>query len=195
LPFTESTELPLLETLNIKNCHSLGGALSLNQANNLRTLEAAGTSITGVNLPEYTSIETLHLPSSVVELILYGARKLTDFKIYDTAGNIDYSSLFTLHVTDSDYSAEWYGNKEYKVGDCILLDDKYYRCTTAHTSVSNTVKESADATEWNAYLAANWLETTTPTLPVDWMAIATAMLSKQSTETEISLLRLNHALI
>ena len=195
LPFTESTELPLLETLNIKNCHSLGGALSLNQANNLRTLEAAGTSITGVNLPEYTSIETLHLPSSVIELILYGARKLTDFKIYDTAGNIDYSSLFTLHVTDSDYSAEWYGNKEYKVGDCILLDDKYYRCTTDHTSVSNTVKESADATEWNAYLAANWLETTTPTLPVDWMAIATAMLSKQSTETEISLLRLNHALI
>ena len=187
--------MPLLETVNVKNCHSLGKTLALSTANNIRTVEAAGTIISGVSLPDYTSIETLHLPSTVVAVNLYGARFLRDFKIYNSAGEINYGALYKLHIYDSDYSAEWYGNKEYKVGDCILLDDKYYSCTTAHTSVSNTVKESADATEWNAYLTANWLETTTPTLPVDWMSIANAMLSKQSTETEISLLRLNHALI
>jgi len=78
LPFTEDTELPLLESINIKNCHSLSGNLSLNRANNLTTVEAVGTTITGVSLPQYTHIETLHLPSTVTSLVLYGARNLND---------------------------------------------------------------------------------------------------------------------
>ena len=124
--------MPLLETVNIKNCHNLGKTLVLSTANNIRTVEAAGTIISGVSLPDYTSIETLHIPSTVIAVNLYGARFLTDFKIYDSANNVDYSALYKLHIYDSDYSAA-----------------------------------------------------------VDWIDIATAMLAKQSSETEISLLKLN----
>lgn len=106
LPFTTDTELPLLESINIKNCHSLSGGLNLNRANNLRTVEATGTTITGINLPQYTQIETLHLPSTVTDLVLYGAKKLDDLQIINNnTGLVDYSGLFNLNIYDSDYSS------------------------------------------------------------------------------------------
>ena len=138
--------MPLLESLNIKNCHSIGGTINLSQANNIRTVEATGTSITGVSLPDYTNIETLHLPSSVTAVSLYGARFLKDFKILNNAGNEDYSGLYTLNVYDSDYSI-------------------------------NLKEDSSDP------------------LPVDWINIALAMLAKESTETQLSLLKLYSATI
>ena len=107
--FTElklPTFMPLLETLNIKNCHSVAGTIALATANNIRTVEAMGTSISGISLPDYTSIETLHIPSTVTALNLYGARFLDDFKVYNSAGENDYSSLYKLHIYDSDYSSE-----------------------------------------------------------------------------------------
>ena len=97
--------MPLLETVNVKNCHSLGKTLSLSTANNIRTIEAASTIISGVSLPDYTNIETLHLPSTVIGLNLYSARFLNDFKIYNSAGENDYSTLYKLHIYDSDYSS------------------------------------------------------------------------------------------
>ena len=113
---TKFTELklpnyaPLLETLNIKNCHSVGGTINLSQANNIRTIEAVGTSITGVSLPDYTSIETLHLPASVRAVSLYGARFLKDFQMINNIGQVDYNGLYTLNVYDSDYSANYKEN-------------------------------------------------------------------------------------
>ena len=104
LPFEETTQLPLLETLNIQNCNSLTGAIKLNTANNLRTIEANGSAITGVILPDYTQIETLHLPSTVSAVSLYGARFLDDFSMKNASGTEDYSGLYTLHAYDSDYS-------------------------------------------------------------------------------------------
>ena len=50
--FTElklPTYMPLLESLNIKNCHSVAGTIGLNTANNIRNVEATGTAITGVS--------------------------------------------------------------------------------------------------------------------------------------------------
>ena len=137
--FTElklPTYMPLLESLNIKNCHSVAGTIGLSTANNIRSVEATGTAITGVSLPDYTNLETLHIPSTVTALNLYGARMLTDFKVYNNAGTVDYSSLYKLHIYDSDYSAT-----------------------------------------------------------VDWIGIAQSILSKQSLETELSLLRLSSASI
>ncbi len=128
--------MPLLESLNIKNCHSVAGTISLATANNIRSVEATGTAITGVTLPDYTSLESLHIPSTVTSLSLYGARNLTDFKVYDNNGNLNYGSLYKLHLYDSDYSSN-----------------------------------------------------------VDWMDIATAMMEKESLETEISFLRMNIATI
>ena len=137
LPFTIDTELPLLESINIKNCHSLSGGLNLNRANNLRTVEATGTTITGISLPQYTNIETLHLPSTVTDLVLYGAHRLTDLQIINNnTGVIDYSGLFNLNIYDSDYSSN-----------------------------------------------------------IDWLNIAEGIIEKESTETNLSLLRLSTATI
>jgi len=130
------TFMPLLENLNIKNCHSIAGTIALSTANNIRTVEATGTAITGISLPDYTSIQSLHIPSTVTAISLYGARQLTDFKVYNSAGVNDYSSLYKLHIYDSDYSST-----------------------------------------------------------VDWIGVATAILNKQSLESEISLLKLSTASI
>ena len=137
--FTElklPTFMPLLESLNIKNCHSVAGTITLSTANNIRTVEATGTAISGISLPDYTNIEILHIPSTVTALNLYGARFLTDFKVYNSAGVNNYSTLYKLHIYDSDYSSE-----------------------------------------------------------VDWIDIASAILSKQSLQTELSLLKLSTATI
>lgn len=128
--------IPLLERLNLKNCHSVSGTISLDNANNIREVTAEGTAITGISLPDYTNIETLHIPSTMTKLNLYGARFLSDFKVINSAGNVDYSALFKLYVYDSDYSED-----------------------------------------------------------VDWIDIATAIISKRSLETEISLLKLSTATI
>lgn len=137
--FTElklPTYMPLLESLNIKNCHSVAGTIGLSTANNIRNVEATGTAITGVSLPDYTNIQTLHVPSTVTAINLYGARQLTDFKVYDNDGTLNYGALYKLHLYDSDYSSN-----------------------------------------------------------IDWIDIATEMLTKQSLETEISFLRMNVATI
>ena len=128
--------IPLLERLNLKNCHSVSGTISLDNANNIREVTAEGTAITGISLPDYTNIETLHIPSTMTTLNLYGARFLSDFKVINSAGNVDYGALFKLYVYDSDYSED-----------------------------------------------------------VDWIDIATAIISKRSLETEISLLKLSTATI
>jgi hypothetical protein len=105
--FTElklPNHIPLLEVLNIKNCHSLAGTIELTEANNIREVEAKGTAITGIDLPDYTNIETLHIPSTMTTLKLYGARFLDDFEIYNNSGNIDYGALYKIYAYDSDYS-------------------------------------------------------------------------------------------
>ena len=172
-----NSKVPLLETLNIKNCHSIGSTINLKYANNIRKIEAEGTSITGITLPEYPNIEILHLPTTVTDISLYGARKLIDFYVKNpSTDQIDYSRLTKLSVYDSDYSAEWQTNKEYSVGDSVLINGDFYNCTQDHTSVSAAVRNNNEA--WNTYLASNWeVSNENITLPVDWMAIAAAMLN------------------
>ena len=96
---------PILETLDIRNCGDIAGELKLSGCNNLRTLEAEGTSINLVTLPASSQIETLHLPSSVTSLSLSAARKLDDFYIFNKATqSIDYTSLRSLLIDSSDKS-------------------------------------------------------------------------------------------
>ena len=115
---TVNPNMPLLETLNIKNCDGLGGIINLSESNNLRVIEAAGTQITGVTLPPYTSITTLHLPSSVNTLNLNSAQKLINFSMVkkveennEITFEEDYHNLFTVVIKDSDYSTNinWLG--------------------------------------------------------------------------------------
>ena len=110
LPLTNEVNLPLLETLNIKNCNALATSIGLRTANNLRTVEAIGSSIGGIALPEYTQIETLHLPSTVTDIVLHGARFLKDFIVADRNGVENYSNIYTLDINDSDYSVNFKEN-------------------------------------------------------------------------------------
>jgi hypothetical protein len=107
LPLTNEVNLPLLETLNIQNCNALATSIGLKTANNLRTVEAVGSSIGGISLPEYTQIETLHLPSTVTDIVLHGARFLKDFIVADRNGTANYSNVYTLDIQDSDYSVNF----------------------------------------------------------------------------------------
>ena len=110
LPLTNEVNLPLLETLNIKNCNALATSIGLRTANNLRTVEAVGSSIGGISLPEYTQIETLHLPTTVTDIVLHGARFLKDFIVADRNGVENYSNIYTLDINDSDYSINFKDN-------------------------------------------------------------------------------------
>lgn len=137
LPFSETTKLPLLETLNVKNCSSLAGSISLNTANNIRTIEATGTAITGVTLPDYTNITTLHLPSSVTSVSLYGARMLEDFSIFNSIGELDYTGLYKLYIYDSDYSTNinWLQvASDMLIKESLETEIELLRLTTAHVT-------------------------------------------------------------
>ena len=97
--------MPILEELNIKNCDNLNTPINLSGSNNLRIVEAEGSIIPSLSLPAYTSIETLHLPSTINILSLQSARHLTDFYMKNkTTGLEDYTSLINMNITDSDYS-------------------------------------------------------------------------------------------
>ena len=97
--------MPLLERFSVKNCNRLAQSIDLHLSNNLREFEADGSLITGVSLPDYSSIEILHLPATVTSIALNAARALDDFYIKNkSTGLEDYSNLITLNINDSDYS-------------------------------------------------------------------------------------------
>lgn len=147
--FTElvlPNNVPILEKLNIKNCHSVAGTINLSEANNLKVIDAVGTVITGINLPDYTNVETIRLPATVNAIELHGAKMLKEFSILDNLGNTNYSNLTTLKVYDSDYSV-------------------------------------------------NFKENASDPLPVDWMAVATAVVNTGSAQSRITLQKLYSATI
>ena len=196
LPLTDQTSLPLLEKLNIKNCNSLSTSIGLKTANNLRVIEAAGSNISGISLPDYTQIEVLHLPMSVTDVILNNARFLRDFTITDITGAENYSNLYTLNITNSDYSGTyiWKENTEYATDEMIVIGNNVYKCKTAHTSVASSTQ--SNTTAWDNYLATNWtLIKANTKLPVDWLDIAIKMLQKRSLQTDLKLLELSTATI
>jgi hypothetical protein len=177
LPLTDQTSLPLLEKLNIKNCNSLSTSIGLKTANNLRVVEAAGSNIGGISLPDYTQIEVLHLPMSVTDVILNNARFLRDFTITDITGAENYSNLYTLNITNSDYSGTyiWKENTEYMADEIIVIGNNVYKCKTTHTSVASSTQ--SNTTVWDNYLATNWtLIKANTKLPIDWLDIAIKML-------------------
>ena len=96
---------PILEVLDIQNCGGLTGTLSLNGSTALKRIEAQGTSLTSISLPSSTGIETLHLPSTVNNIILTSAKNLNTITIKTREGVDNVDNLTTLIVNDSDYSS------------------------------------------------------------------------------------------
>lgn len=70
----------LLEYVDIRNCPNLAIPINLEGSPRLEEAYFEGTSITGIDLAEGGSIETLHLPDTITTLTLINLSKLTDFQ-------------------------------------------------------------------------------------------------------------------
>ena len=187
---------PLLEEVNVKNCHSLTELKSLNKSNNLKIVEATGTAITGIDLPDYTNIEILHLPSTIASFSLSNAVKLKDFYMKNNLGQEDYNNLYELNVLNSDYSGTylWKPSTKYQVGDIFIVDNNLCQCKKEHTSITD--ENAAIEETWNTYKTTNWVilrEDANPS--VNWIGIALGVLEKNSAEVSISLKELYSATI
>lgn len=89
--------MPLLESLDIRNCPNLTGSLNLSTCTNLLTLRAEGTSLTAVTFANYGKISTVYLPNSIVSLTMKNLNYLSNVH-----SNLD--NLFSLNVENGIYN-------------------------------------------------------------------------------------------
>lgn len=71
----------MLRRVNVENCRRLDGALALESCPNINEINARGTSITGVQLPQRGVLKTLLLPDTVTSLVLTNQTKLETFEL------------------------------------------------------------------------------------------------------------------
>ena len=68
----------LLEYIDVRNCPNLASTINLENSPRLKQAYFEGTAITGVDLADGGSIETLHLPGTITALVLMNLNKLSD---------------------------------------------------------------------------------------------------------------------
>ena len=88
----------LLEYIDVRNCPKLNIAVNLENSARLKEAYFEGTSITGVDLADGATVETLHLPSTIKRLVLTNLNKLTDLQIPDM------SNITTVMLSNMDSS-------------------------------------------------------------------------------------------
>jgi hypothetical protein len=86
----------LLRSLDLRNCVSLNTSVGASGCTNIEEVYCEGTSITGISLPNGGILKTLHLPSTVTNLVVLNQQNITDFSM---AG---YDKLEVLRVENSD---------------------------------------------------------------------------------------------
>lgn len=85
----------LLRSLDLRNCSSLNTSVGASGCTNIEEVYCEGTSITGISLPNGGILKTLHLPSTITNLVVLNQQKITDFSM---AG---YDKLEVLRVENS----------------------------------------------------------------------------------------------
>ena len=75
----------LLEHIDCRNCPRLAIAINLEGSPRIKEAYFDGTAITGVELADGATIETLHLPNTITTLTLMNLSKLTDLTIASVA--------------------------------------------------------------------------------------------------------------
>lgn len=78
--------LPLLKTIDVRNCPNLTQTVDLSQCINLEEAYFSGTSITGLNLANGGALKTLVLPDTVSNLTLRNLTQLSNLKFTNYAG-------------------------------------------------------------------------------------------------------------
>ena len=84
--------LPLLQSVDARNCTNLTGTVDVSGATGLVHAYFAGTAITGLALPQGGTLRTLQLPSTVTSLTVRDQPNIETFTL------ADYSGITTLHV-------------------------------------------------------------------------------------------------
>jgi hypothetical protein len=85
----------LLQTLDIRNCPNLDGALNIANCINLLTLNASNTSLASVNFPIGGKITTAILPATLTNLTVNNLKNLVTFTV---AG---YDNLTVFYCKDT----------------------------------------------------------------------------------------------
>ena len=97
---TQMTELyvgnnELLTKLDIRNCVNLAMTIDLGGCTGLETIEAEGSSITGLTLPVGGNLRTMHLPGTMANLTLRNMKQLSELTMEG------YSALTTIRVENT----------------------------------------------------------------------------------------------
>ena len=80
----------LLTKLDVRNCPNLTMAVDISNCSNIEEVYFEGTSISGLNLPDSDTLETIHLPSTIATLKFVNKTKITDLVLPS------YSNITTL---------------------------------------------------------------------------------------------------
>ena len=72
---------PLLEYIDCRNCPRLAESIEIEKSTRLKEAYFEGSGITGIELADGCTIETLHLPASITALTLMNLDKLTDLQL------------------------------------------------------------------------------------------------------------------
>lgn len=104
LSINGESNLPLLETLDLRNCSNLSGSLDFSRCSNLVTLLAEGTSIQGVSFARNGKIQIIHLPETLNALTLLNLYNISDLDIesFDALNTFisEYSNVNTLSLVN-----------------------------------------------------------------------------------------------
>ena len=74
----------MLRKVNVQNCKGLNSSLGLVACSNIKEINARGTSITGVELPQKGVLEKLYLPNTVKNLTVTNQPNLKEFELPTT---------------------------------------------------------------------------------------------------------------
>lgn len=138
-----------LVELDIRNCEYLTGSLNVAQCNNLTTLYAEGTKITGVIFATNGKIRIAHLPDTINTLAMRNLNDLVDFQCTLTAletltlegGTFD--SLEVVQNTINTLRVLYLYNIDWTLGDTSLLNRMvklFYSLVTGSCYVSGQIR-------------------------------------------------------
>lgn len=79
---------PMLQIANVQNCPNLKGTLDLGKCPKIKHIEARGTAIELLEIPQGGILESVHLPDTVKRLTIVDHTKLTDLLVEKTVENV-----------------------------------------------------------------------------------------------------------
>lgn len=94
----------LLNYLNVENCTALTSSIDASQCFNLETVDAIGSNLTSITLPEGGHLKDLNLPETIIDITIKNQHMIDNFnikKVYNSQSEKDeYANLTTIVIDD-----------------------------------------------------------------------------------------------